>query len=245
MSTQPCQSSSLSKQNESNVQKRQQVAEPENRVSGLFHQNLHQQAPETPYENLRILSLSSDRQRACLINFYRRNLFGVQPDNRQIVSVYPSTSQLVRALFINVLSFLTSEERVPLFSVNALLRSNVSWEPSAKKRALDHAVQNGDLKRVEWLVKNFGCPTDELCTDAASKGHLDILMWARANRCRWNEKTCAAAAEGGYLKVLQWAHENGCPWDESTCSQAAKNMHFNVLYWAYGKGCPWYKYTTF
>ena len=50
------------------------------------------------------------------------------------------------------------------------------------------------------------------CTNAARGGHLDVLQWARANRCRWDHLTCACAARAGHLEVLKWAISNGCPY---------------------------------
>jgi uncharacterized protein YabN with tetrapyrrole methylase and pyrophosphatase domain len=44
-------------------------------------------------------------------------------------------------------------------------------------------------------------------------GHLEVLLWARANGCPWDEEACMEAATGGRLHVLQWARANGCPWD--------------------------------
>ena len=77
-----------------------------------------------------------------------------------------------------------------------------------------------------------------LCTEAARKGHLEVLRWAHQNGCPWDGRTCARAAEGGHLEVLQWAHENGCPWDSCTCTNAASKGHLEVLQWAYLNGCP-------
>ena len=56
---------------------------------------------------------------------------------------------------------------------------------------------------------------------AAEGGHLEVLKWARANKCPWDEWTCKLAAAGGHLEVLKWARENDCPWDWRTCACAA------------------------
>ena len=62
-----------------------------------------------------------------------------------------------------------------------------------------------------------GCPWNEsTCTEAASKGHLDVLQWARANGCPWNESTCELAAINGHLEVFKWARANGCPLNEES-----------------------------
>jgi hypothetical protein len=51
---------------------------------------------------------------------------------------------------------------------------------------------------------------------AASRGHLPIVQWCRANGCPWNTWTCAGAAQSGRLDILQWCRDNGCPWDTWT-----------------------------
>ena len=70
-----------------------------------------------------------------------------------------------------------------------------------------------------------------------SKGHLEVLQWARENGCRWDGGTCSAAAEYGHLEVLQWARENGCPWDWTTSWRAARGGRLDVLRWARQNGC--------
>ena len=34
-----------------------------------------------------------------------------------------------------------------------------------------------------------------------------------ANGAPWNEEACYEAADGGHLEVLVWLRANGCPWD--------------------------------
>jgi hypothetical protein len=76
----------------------------------------------------------------------------------------------------------------------------------------------------------------EACDLAAKIGHLDVLQYARVQRCHWSTNTCSAAAGGGHLEVLQWLRSQGCPWDEETCSFAARYGHFDILKWAYENG---------
>ena len=102
----------------------------------------------------------------------------------------------------------------------------------------ENAAERGDLSVLQWARAN-GCPWNAwTCAFAARGGHLDILEWARANGCPWNEETCTFAAWGGHLNILQWARANGCPWDKDTCKFAAKYGHFDVLQWARENGCP-------
>ena len=51
------------------------------------------------------------------------------------------------------------------------------------------------------------------CEEAAKRGWLWWLQWARANGCEWDRRTCTYAALTGHLEVLKWARANGCEWD--------------------------------
>ena len=91
---------------------------------------------------------------------------------------------------------------------------------------------------LRW-ARERGCPWDELtCALAASRGHLQVLQWAREHG--WdNINVCAGAAVGGHLEVLQWARAHGCPWNEMTCDCAAAHGHLELLKWAQEHGCEW------
>ena len=101
------------------------------------------------------------------------------------------------------------------------------------------AAKRGHLEMLQWARAN-GCPWHEgTCWQAALAGRLEVLQWARANGCPWNEVACAHAALGGHLEVLQWARANGAPWDDWTCTRAASGGHLEVLPWARANGCRW------
>jgi len=59
-------------------------------------------------------------------------------------------------------------------------------------------------------------------TDAAYKGHLEVVKWALENGCPCDVWGCSSAAQGGHLDVLQWMRENRCPWDALTAARAAR-----------------------
>ena len=40
---------------------------------------------------------------------------------------------------------------------------------------------------------------------------LQVLIWARANGCRWDANTLKLATERGWRATAKWALENGCP----------------------------------
>ena len=85
---------------------------------------------------------------------------------------------------------------------------------------------------------------ESLCYDAAKKGHVEVLQWARSQGCPWNEWTCIRAIGGNQFEILKWAHARGCPWDISTCAVAASVGNLQILKWLKEHGCPWDENTT-
>ena len=70
------------------------------------------------------------------------------------------------------------------------------------------------------------------CANAAYRGDLEMLKWARDNDFPWDDYTCSSAAEGGELEALQWARKHGCPWNKNECMKYASAMdHTNVVDW--------------
>ena len=53
-----------------------------------------------------------------------------------------------------------------------------------------------------------------------------------------NEWTCTRAVGGGHLEVLEWARENKCPWDCNVLRRAEARGHDRVAAWARNNGCP-------
>jgi hypothetical protein len=95
-----------------------------------------------------------------------------------------------------------------------------------------HLFQHADRIGVLW--RSF-----DVCSSAASRGHLELIKWAREHECDWNADTTSSAAAKGHLDLLMWLRENGCPWNGWTCGAAARGGHFEVLKWARANGCPW------
>ena len=106
-----------------------------------------------------------------------------------------------------------------------------------------HAVKFGCFGALKRLLRENDPYCASICAEAAKRGHLEMLQWARTNGCPWNKMTCAWGARGGHFEMLQWAHANGCPWDEWTCAYAAKGGHLEVLQWLRANGCPWNMWT--
>mmetsp|Transcript_37225 Transcript_37225/g.59765 ORF Transcript_37225/g.59765 Transcript_37225/m.59765 type:complete len:466 (+) Transcript_37225:494-1891(+) len=99
------------------------------------------------------------------------------------------------------------------------------------------------VARLRWARDN-GCYWGlEITVEAASRGNLGVLTWARAEipPCPWDDETCEAAARKGHLEVLQWLRAEGCPWDAGVCKAAAEGGHLELLKWAREQQppCPW------
>jgi len=105
-------------------------------------------------------------------------------------------------------------------------------------------VTEGSLDTSKWFYTHHMIDIDRpsnMCTIAASSGHLEILKWLRANGFSWDTTTCFNTAMKGQLEILQYLHENGCLWNEWTCSLAAETGHLDVLKYvrSVDNKCPW------
>ena len=140
----------------------------------------------------------------------------------------------------------TDKQRAKRLSIETIMRSGledyfkrVLLSDRFKGKLCNEAARRGYVSTLKW-AREHGCSwNDVTCRYAAKGGHLDCLIWARDHGCDWDRDTCKAAARGGYLDCLKWAREHGCPWDEYTCSNAAKEGHLDCLIWAREHGCPW------
>ena len=90
----------------------------------------------------------------------------------------------------------------------------------------------------ERVVGLLGAVANDVCNDAASRGSVRLLKWARENNFDWGTNTCSAAAENGHLPALKYLRENRCPWDLDTCRHAAFNEHWECLQYAVDNKCP-------
>jgi len=95
----------------------------------------------------------------------------------------------------------------------------------------------------ERVVGLLGEAAKNVCDDAADRGSVRLLKWARENNLDWSVSTCSSAAAYGHLPALKYLHENGCPWDWGTCYCAACYRHWDCLQYAVDNKCPeWEKY---
>ena len=90
----------------------------------------------------------------------------------------------------------------------------------------------------ERVVGLIGETARFVCDDAALRGSVRLLKWARENNIAWSVRMCCCAAQYGHLPALKYLHENGCPWDDDTCVCAAVYKHWDCLQYAVDNKCP-------
>ncbi len=87
------------------------------------------------------------------------------------------------------------------------------------------AITSGNMRIINWLA-TMGLPSDDpkYCAQAASCGHLDILVWLRKFSISWDKRPAVYAIRGGHHHVLRWAILNKCPFDKWVLNdEAVKN----------------------
>ena len=104
-------------------------------------------------------------------------------------------------------------------------------------KLLGSAASQQLLDIQEWLYIN-----------AAARGSIKLLKWARKNGCVIKARACQAASANGRLHALRWLRENGCPWDHWTLVTAANRRRnpkdLACLRYAVENKCPgWKAYT--
>lgn len=116
-----------------------------------------------------------------------------------------------------------------------------------KQTEIDHfvwssAAASGSLETLEWLLslnEKKHLKSENVCTNAAYYGHLEVLQWARKRQFPWNASVVEAAAENGHLEVLEWAIKNNSPSSNNIVTLASMGGHFHIVLWAiqWGQEC--------
>lgn len=99
------------------------------------------------------------------------------------------------------------------------------------------AVKNGHLDILIWIYDKYD-PEDPdylnsmICTVAAGKNQLEVLIWLREKDYQWDTNTSNCAAENGHLELLIWAIDNGCPINYDKANEkATRNGHMKIVNW--------------
>nr|UMO79265.1 Ankyrin repeat domain containing protein [Pandoravirus aubagnensis] len=77
-----------------------------------------------------------------------------------------------------------------------------------------------------------------LCSQAARRGHMSFLVYAKACGMHWGASACVAAAVEGRLDCLRYLHEQGCPWDTHTVRAGIISRCRATFAYLRDHGCP-------
>ena len=70
-----------------------------------------------------------------------------------------------------------------------------------------------------------------------------MVKYCVENDCPMHASACSDAAVKGHLDVLKYLHEHDCPWDSKTCEYAHMRNHIDCLNYAIERKCPgWERY---
>jgi hypothetical protein len=99
--------------------------------------------------------------------------------------------------------------------------------------ALSDAARNGHIHILDWLWENFRsfCSTSLVFFNAAEKGHLEALRWAKRHFCSWDQLVLRRAAFFGHLDALKWMKRNGIAWKGKIPREVAYYGNLRVLRW--------------
>ncbi|CAN0470991.1 unnamed protein product, partial [Scytosiphon promiscuus] len=78
----------------------------------------------------------------------------------------------------------------------------------------------------------------ETCECAAGGGHLELLQWAKAQRCALGT-ACLPAIRHGHLDTLKWLVANGCFRTNIAAATAAVAGHIHILEWMHASPYSW------
>ena len=126
-------------------------------------------------------------------------------------------------------------------------REGSSDEQRSKKLSIELIMRSGleDYFRDVLLCDRW---RGKLCDEAARRGHVNTLQWAREHGCDWNSRTCSEAARAGHWDIVVWAVQNGVPMEHddfddididgfNLCEFAAEQDRWDIVQLALNSGC--------
>ena len=106
------------------------------------------------------------------------------------------------------------------------------------------AAWAGDVEMIVWLLSHGCTVTPNAFFNAASRGHLDTIIYLGKLSSRTSYAVAGGAVDGGHIHILEWLCESDgtahvCP---ELCALAAYKGHLPVLQYFREKAgllCPW------
>ena len=125
------------------------------------------------------------------------------------------------------------------FDIDALPPRSCQWPFRGVLDLLDNdEALSLPYERVVGLLGGPAVNLTHIYNDAARRGSVRLLKWARENNCDWGAFTCDYVVEYGHLPALKYLHENGCPWGSYTCYRAAHLKRWDCLQYAVDNKAP-------
>nr|UDO47518.1 ankyrin repeat [Pandoravirus massiliensis] len=107
------------------------------------------------------------------------------------------------------------------------------------------AARQGHVSVLHAMAeRGIGIHWRPVLREAAGRGQLGCLVYARANGHPFDRDICQAAAAAGHLDCLRYLHEHGCMWDSGVTAAAAAGGHLDCLRYLHEQACPWDKSAT-
>lgn len=111
----------------------------------------------------------------------------------------------------------------------------------------DLAIQCNQLKVIKWAHENVYKWTRKNFLSAGEKGNIEIIKYMHKNGCYLDIDFCGTIVLMANLELLKWARENKCPWDENTfywATQSSIGQDFpndliKILNYLKENNCPW------
>jgi hypothetical protein len=102
-----------------------------------------------------------------------------------------------------------------------------------------YSANEGHLETLKWCMANIYPWNDSIYL--TSECVSELSKWCNENGCPWNVNVCSFAASGGHLDVLKWCRYVGYSWHESTSRCAARGGNPEVIKYCIEYRCPGYE----
>ncbi len=122
------------------------------------------------------------------------------------------------------------------FSDNIISKEINLFFKNDKDEISIYAAKHGNINVLKFMYKKgfFMNHNSHLITaSAAENGHLECLIFAKENGCRWNNLTSINAAKNGHFECLKYAIENGCYLDSKIYLLIVENGYLECIKYFY------------
>jgi hypothetical protein len=123
--------------------------------------------------------------------------------------------------------------------IDFLLTRN-AYEEKDEHMVCALAAKYGRLEILKSLRETYDFAWDKWAGfNAASEGHLSILMYLYENNCYLSSDAATMAAKNGYLDCLQYLVDKGCEISSNALFEAVKHGHYYCVVFLREHHGPW------